>query len=70
MLYELHLVAGDLMMRAVGDDEPAGRYALPGVAGEVADRAIGVPRDAGKWIKRMTGHREAEQFQPLSSPPR
>ena len=59
---ELHLVAGDLMMRAVGDDEAADGDALAGITGEVADAAIGFPRDAGELIERMTAHGEAEQF--------
>ena len=59
---ELHGVAGDLMMRAVGDDEAADGDALAGIAGEIADGAIGVPCDIGKLIERVAGDGEAEEF--------
>ncbi len=59
---ELHLVAGDLMVGAVGDDEAADGDALARVTGEVADGAIGVPGDIGELFERVAGDREAEEF--------
>ena len=59
---ELHLITGDLMMRTVGDDEPAGDDALPGIIGEITNRAIRVPCDTGELIERMTTHSEPEQL--------
>ena len=53
---ELHLIAGHLMMGAVGDDEAADVDEFAGVAGEVADWAIGLPGDLGK-IARAGGRR-------------
>ena len=48
---ELHLVASHLVMRAIGDDEPAGDDTLPGVIGEITNRAIRLPRDAGELVE-------------------
>ncbi len=59
---ELHLVARDLMVRAVGDDEAADGDALAGIAGEVADGAVGVPGDIGELFERVAGDGEAEEF--------
>ncbi len=50
---KLHLLTIDLMMRAVGDDEPAGDDALAGVMGEISNGAIRLPRDARELIERM-----------------
>lgn len=50
---ELHRFAGDLVMRALFDDEAARRHVLSDKLAEATHWAIRVPRDISKQLKRM-----------------
>lgn len=59
---ELHLIARDLMMRAISDDEPTGDDTLTGEIAEITNGAIRLPRNTGELVQRMSTHREPEQL--------
>lgn len=56
---EFHLVACDLMVGTVGDDEAADSDALASVPSEVADWAIGIPGHFWELLERVAGDGEA-----------
>jgi hypothetical protein len=58
---EFHRFAGDLMMRALLDDEAAGRNDLPDKFTETIYGAVSVPSHVAEQFERMGADGEAEQ---------
>src|SRR5204862_2899900 len=59
---ELHRFAGDLVEKALLDDQAARNDLLAEVLAEAVDRAIRIPGDVRTQFERMTADRVAEEF--------